>query len=100
MMEDPGLKICEYNGEYIIYEVGGVFDMFTEVKKGSRLLKLQNKNIQEYGSLDEIKKVLEESKTISVEALRIPNFQEILNDSSVSESEGLLLEEGIPGYPR
>jgi hypothetical protein len=95
-MEDAGLHICEYNGEYIIYDVSGVFDKFTDVKKGSRLLKLQEKDVHEYASVDDIKKVLNDSKIVSIEAVKIPGFDEILNDSSVSESEGFQLDEGIP----
>lgn len=74
MMEDAGLKICEYNGDYIIYEVGGIFHRFTPVKKGSRLLKLQEKDAHMYSSLDEIKRVLKDSKTVRIEALQIPDF--------------------------
>ena len=96
MMEDAGLKIAEYNGEYIIYEVGGVFEMFTSVKKGSRLIKLQDRDIHEYSSLDEIKEVIQREKNVTIQAVKIKDFNEILNDSSVSEAEGFQLEDGIP----
>jgi hypothetical protein len=96
MMEDAGLKLAEYNGEFIIYEVGGVFQMFTNVKKGSRLIKLQDKDIHEYSSLEEIKQVIQKEKTVSIEAVRIKDYTEILNDSSISEAEGFQLEDGMP----
>jgi len=95
MMEDAGLKVTEYSGEFIIYEVGGVFEMFTNVKKGSRLLKLQDKNIHEYKSLDEIKEVMNKERTVRIEAVKIPDYNDIMNDSSISESEGLQLEDAI-----
>jgi hypothetical protein len=96
MMEDAGLKLAEYNGDIIIYEVGGVFEIFTNVKKGSRLIKLQDKDIHEYSSLEEIKQVLAKEKTVSIEAVRIKHFTEILNDSSISEAEGIQLEDELP----
>lgn len=96
MMEDAGLKLTEYNGDIIIYEVGGVFEMFTNVKKGSRLLKLQGKPVDEYSSLDEIKEVMKKERTVKIEAVKIRDYNDIMNDSSVSESEGLQLEDGIP----
>lgn len=96
MMEDAGLKLCEYNGDIIIYEVGGVFDMFTNVKKGSRLIKLQDKDIQEYSSLDEIKEVIQRERNVRIEAVKIKDFTEILNDSSISEAEAFQLEDVIP----
>ena len=96
MMEDAGLKIAEYKGDYIIYEVYGVFDMFTNVKKGSRLIKLMDKDIHEYSGIDEIREVVKREKTVRIEAVKIKDANEILNDSSISESEGFDLESGIP----
>ncbi len=96
MMEDAGLKIVEYNGEYIIYEVYGVFDMFTNVKKGSRLIKLMDRDIHDYSSLEEIKEVVKREKHVSIEAVKIKDYNDIMNDSSISEEEGFLLEDSIP----
>jgi len=96
MMEDAGLKIAEYNGEYIIYDVYGVFEQFTHVKKGSRLIKLMGKDIHEYSSLEEIKDVVKRERTVHIEAVKIKDYNEIMNDSSVSEAESFQLERSIP----
>ena len=88
LMEDAGLSICENNGHYIIYEVSGLFGRFTEVKKGSLLLKLQEKDIHEYSCLDEIKGVIKGLKNVRIEAVRIPDFDESLNVSLSRQSEG------------
>ena len=90
LMEDAGLSICENNnGHYIISEVSGLFSMFTEVKKGSLLLKLQDKEVHEYSCLDEIKSVINGLKTVRIEAVRIPDFERSLHDSALpSQSVG------------
>ena len=55
-MEDAGLRVAEHNGDFIIYEVGGIFEMCTPLPAGTRMLKLQDRDVSEYRSLDESNK--------------------------------------------
>lgn len=96
LMEDCGLKVTEYNGDVVIYEVGGVFEMFTQVKPGSRLIKLQDKDIKEYGSIEDIKREMAQARSVRIEAVKIKDYNDIMNDSSNSEQDIPQLEEGIP----
>lgn len=101
-MEDSGLKIAEYNGDFVIYEVGGIFEMCTPLPAGTRLLKLQDKDISEYESLDQIRSVLQKDKKISVEGVKLKGAADWMsvaagNDSSNSEPDGVdPLHEGLP----
>lgn len=97
MMEDAGLKIVEYNGDYIIYEVYGVFDKFTSVKKGSRLIKLMDKDIHEYSGLKEIEEVVKREKTVRIEAVKMKDYNNdiFMNDASVNEVQGFQYNDSI-----
>eukprot|EP00934_Nitzschia_sp_Nitz4_P004560 Nitzschia sp. Nitz4//scaffold286_size23798//16241//16576//NITZ4_008453-RA/size23798-processed-gene-0.29-mRNA-1//-1//CDS//3329545747//4550//frame0 len=93
MMEDCGLKVTNYNGDIIIYEVGGVFEMFTNVKAGSKLIKLQDKDIKDYESLEEIRQTMKDAKNVRIEAVKIKEYSGV-GDSIGKEQMGQALPAG------
>jgi hypothetical protein len=101
LKQDAGLKLIECRGSYIVSGVGSVFEMFTPLETGDRLIKLQDKDVSEYKNLDEIKKVLQDEKTISVEVVHRKNISDsnenFPNEGSENSTEDAeVIEQAIP----
>jgi hypothetical protein len=96
--QETGLKLTEQEGKYLISQVDGVFKMFTEVEPGYQLIKLQDKDVKDYKSLDEINKVLDGDLKISVQVLKRKDFYDVVNEPSQSSNheDTDFLEAGIP----
>ena len=68
-MKDAGLQLNQKEDGIYVSSVGGAFNMFTEIKVGDRLLKIQDKFVEDM-TMEDIDKILNEDKKIEVEVLK------------------------------
>ena len=88
-----GLTIKERDGGLFVTRVEGPFQMFTEVKVGDRLLRIQEKDVADM-SLDDVNKILDQEKTIEVEVIH-PKAEEDHEASATSVmTEDLEIQSG------
>ena len=71
--QEAGLTLYQNpnNGHVYVQDVFSLFETFTEVEIGNRLLKVQDRMVEDYsGGLDEINQLLSDDKVITVDVLK------------------------------
>ena len=68
---NAGLHLTHYKDGIYVYKVDGLFDMFTPVTAGQKLLKVQDRDVTEYsGGIDEIQQVIDQEDKVSVQVYK------------------------------
>ena len=73
LSEDPGLELKKHHidGKIYVKNVHGLFQKYTNIESGQRLVKIQDKFVEDYpGGLSEITKILQTDKEIDVQVTK------------------------------
>jgi len=68
--QDAGLALEERDGQIYVTKVHSVFEMFTPLEAGCRLLKLQDKDINEYDGIEDVIKCMKDNMSVSVDVFQ------------------------------
>lgn len=80
LAQETGLDLKEKDVKYWVTRVYGVFDMFTNVKVGDRLITVNGRPVSDFANLDEIRDLFQRELQISVETVHC-NFSDSMNQS-------------------
>lgn len=95
--QNAGLHLKQSeDGTILIDRVDGAFQMFTEVKPGNRLLKIQEQNVEALG-LKKIQKLIKESMRVEVEVFQPRDDDDNDDDNDDDDATSVMTVEIVAG---